>query len=70
MKHLSNHPTNTNLEKLMSVTHARRSSCVALLLAAALLSACADSTGPATEQHDIKAETACSETQGSNTRCE
>ncbi len=54
----------------MSVTHARRSSCVALLLAAALLSACADSTGPATEQHDIKAETACSETQGSNTRCE
>ncbi len=50
-------------------TTARRSTYLALLFAAALLGACADSTGPAVDQQATTANTTCTETQGSNTRC-
>lgn len=49
-------------------TTTRRSAAVALVFALGLLSACADSTGPAPEQSGATANTTC-ETQGSNTRC-
>lgn len=64
-----NTPSSTHLlrEILMSKT-ARRSSALALLFSAALLSACADSTGPSVERAGSTANQTC-ETQGSNTQC-
>jgi len=50
----------------MSTT--RRTTALAVLLAAALLSACADSTGPSVERVGTTANDSC-ETQGSNTKC-
>lgn len=47
---------------------ARRSAALALLFSAALLSACADSTGPSVERAGSTANQTC-ETQGSNTQC-
>ncbi len=48
---------------------ARRSTVVALLFAAAFLSACADSTGPSVERAGTTANETVCETQGSNTKC-
>ncbi len=50
-------------------TTTRRSAFVALLLATGLLGACADANDPAVDQQGTTANTTCTETQGSNTRC-
>lgn len=49
-------------------TATRRTAALTLLLAAALLGACADSTGPSVERAGRTADDSC-ETQGSNTKC-
>ena len=50
-------------------TTARRSAALALLFSIALLSACADSTGPSVERAGTMANDGTCETQGSNTKC-